>query len=179
MTNKEAVRLETLRKRNLLEPEYRAAASMVIAEKFMRTWGDHQTYGLYSPIRSEVDTGYLIRTLNENGKKILLPKVQGDELHWGSCDNMAEGFCSVMEPVSADRLSQFDIIAIPCVAFDSDCNRIGYGKGCYDRFLSSVSAKAVVILAFDVQKTVTAYPEPHDIAADAVVTENEIYLKLK
>jgi 5-formyltetrahydrofolate cyclo-ligase len=64
---------------------------------------------------------------------------------------------------------------VPGTAFDKKLNRVGYGKGFYDRFLNSVNAGLTVGFAFECQLFETIDCEPHDVPADILITENNIY----
>ena len=62
----------------------------------------------------------------------------------------------------------------PMLAFDKDKNRMGKGKGYYDRFFASHNVKIKVGLAFSAQKAVSVYPESHDVPMDVIITEEGI-----
>jgi 5-formyltetrahydrofolate cyclo-ligase len=70
---------------------------------------------------------------------------------------------------------QFDVIIVPLVAFDTDCNRIGLGGGWYDRFLRGQVNALTVGVAFETQKTTVIHPEEHDQRLSMVITEREVY----
>jgi 5-formyltetrahydrofolate cyclo-ligase len=67
-------------------------------------------------------------------------------------------------------------IIVPLVAFDQTCARIGYGKGYYDRFLAE-SAAAKIGIAYELQKVQTVPVFEHDIALDAIATQERWYKK--
>lgn len=65
----------------------------------------------------------------------------------------------------------FDVVIVPLLAFDSKLNRLGFGGGWYDRFLS-VQPRAIKIgLAFNLQMADSVPTLPHDVALDMIVTE--------
>jgi len=71
--------------------------------------------------------------------------------------------------------SQIDLIIVPGVVFDFDCQRIGYGTGYYDRFLQSVSPSATILgIAYDLQLVKKIKTDKHDLPMDLVVTEKRI-----
>jgi 5-formyltetrahydrofolate cyclo-ligase len=79
----------------------------------------------------------------------------------------------------AERLvapSQIDLFLVPGVAFDRRGNRLGYGKGYYDKLLSQRNSNSLVIaLAFQVQvANAVPFDPKHDIPMDYIVTENEV-----
>lgn len=71
---------------------------------------------------------------------------------------------------------QIDVILIPCLAFDKKGNRIGYGKGYYDEFLSGLRPDCLKVgLCFEqglVEEGIDS--KPHDISLDSVITENTL-----
>lgn len=94
-------------------------------------------------------------------------------------DSLQPGAMGIMEPdphfcIAADP-SEIDLIIVPGVAFDTVGGRIGYGKGCYDRFLSRLLADVPVIgLAYDFQVLPRVPQNTNDIRMDLIVTEKGI-----
>ena len=65
-----------------------------------------------------------------------------------------------------------EMIVIPAVAFDRRGNRVGRGKGYYDRLLADSRARKVGV-AYDFQLVDEIDAEPHDVRVDVVITENQ------
>lgn len=72
---------------------------------------------------------------------------------------------------------QMDMVLVPMLGFDMEGNRLGYGKGYYDRFLNLVPAKCLKIgLCLEQGKVENGLPaEAHDVALDYIVTEEILY----
>lgn len=71
--------------------------------------------------------------------------------------------------------NKFDLIIVPCLAFDKNCNRLGWGGGWYDRFLAEQPGALKIGLAYQGSFIDTGLPvEPHDITLDKIVTEEGI-----
>lgn len=68
----------------------------------------------------------------------------------------------------------YDVIIVPLVAFDEQCNRLGLGGGWYDRFLAMQPQAQTIGLAYELQYAPSLPTEPHDIALDHVATEARI-----
>jgi 5-formyltetrahydrofolate cyclo-ligase len=66
------------------------------------------------------------------------------------------------------------MLIIPGIAFDLSGNRIGYGKGYYDRFLSSKKAKHTMGLAYEIQVLNNIPNNDLDVPVDIIVTEKRI-----
>lgn len=94
----------------------------------------------YVSLKDEVDTIELIKYSLKNGKKVAVPKCEGDDIvfyYISSFEDLEEGNFGILEPKTNESINNFDnsICIIPGVAFDKQNNRIGYGRGFYDRFL--------------------------------------------
>jgi len=112
-------------------------------------------------------------------KKVYLPVVKGDDLElvrFEGVESMKpESTYGILEPTSNEKveIGSIDLVVVPGVAFDKKCNRMGRGKGYYDRLLSeSVAAKVGVAFNF---QTIDEVPvESHDIKLDMVISETNI-----
>ncbi len=103
---------------------------------------------LFYPMKYEIN---LLGLMNDKNKNFFLPKVFKDELlicPYG--DNLKESNFKVMEPETEpiEDISIIDTAFIPCLAADKELNRIGYGKGFYDRLLSreNFHAKKIAVI---------------------------------
>jgi 5-formyltetrahydrofolate cyclo-ligase len=73
--------------------------------------------------------------------------------------------------------TELDAVLIPAAAVDRAGNRLGWGKGFYDRFLSSVEGDPLLIaVSFDSDRVDQIPTEAHDAPVDAILTETEIVL---
>ena len=84
----------------------------------------------------------------------------------------------VLQPPTTDLTlkDEMDVIIVPVVGFDRQNNRIGYGKGFYDRYLSDYKHKTIG-LAFDEQEYRHIPHDENDVALDYIVTETRIFKK--
>ncbi len=71
--------------------------------------------------------------------------------------------------------SEFDVVIVPCVAFDEDLRRLGHGAGYYDRYLPLCSKAKFICVAFEAQKLDNICVDAYDTPMDAIVTEAQIY----
>lgn len=181
---KAALRRACLARRDGLPPAVRAAASHAIAANalLLPQLGHGSAEGAvagYWPIRSEVDPRPLMTVLASRGTALCLPVVAeptlrfrayapGDPLH-------DAGFGTRGPSPEALEVSP-RVLLVPCVAFDRDGGRLGYGAGHYDRALARLAAHGPVIaiaLAFAAQEVEQVPAEAHDRPLDAIVTERE------
>lgn len=136
----------------------------------------------YMSLPEEVETHTLILSALAAGKRIVLPGVRvGSPVlqHYfiRSLDDLRPGIFKILEPdpkkcVPADPAA-IDLILVPGIAFDLRGNRLGFGKGFYDRFLMNQPAPCVG-LAFAVQIVPHVPVEPWDVPVDALITETGV-----
>lgn len=130
----------------------------------------------YASFGSELNTDTFNLTLVQAGK-LVLPKVVGNTLqlfHVEKLDHLIEGKWGIREP-NPDQCSLIDpkslsLVLIPGVAFDTTFNRIGYGKGYYDRLLSTLAPSAFTLgIGFKEQLSTTPLTKAsHDIPLKAL-----------
>ena len=118
---------------------------------------------LYYSLKDEVNTHEFVRKWSRE-KRILLPVVVGDDLElriYTGPEDLATGSYGIEEAI--------DFVAVPGVAFDHAGNRLGRGKGYYDRLLPRLTAfKAGICFPFQLVEEVPA--EPFDIRMDTIIT---------
>lgn len=134
-----------------------------------------QTILLYHSLPDEVCTHQLIRDLAAVGKTVLLPTVVGEELqlhqytgdtHLGTSASF--GIQESQGPLFTDH-PLIDLAIIPGMAFTPQGDRLGRGKGYYDRLLPHLTCPLIGI-AFPFQLLPTIPTEPHDIRMTEVLT---------
>ncbi|HET9389454.1 MAG TPA: 5-formyltetrahydrofolate cyclo-ligase, partial [Steroidobacteraceae bacterium] len=136
--------------------------------------------GLYWPIRGEIDLRELARRHVAAGGVVGLPVVVQKAApvefwRWQPGVAMQRGLWNIPVPPKRDPVVPA-LLVIPLVGFDASRFRLGYGGGFYDRSLAAAHPRPRTIgIGFADQQLPTIYPQHHDIAMDAVVT-NEIML---
>ncbi len=111
-------------------------------------------------------------------KHFYLPRVNGVNLDILPYDrtSMRLGAFRIEEPAGDDVVSVDDIemIIVPAVAYDRRGNRVGRGKGYYDRLLHDSKALKVGV-AYDFQMVDEIDAEPHDVKVDLIITDRGVY----
>lgn len=142
-----------------------------------------KTVCVYMPTGNEIDTTEIIRYCKENGKRLAAPRVNGDTMefyYFTDKTDMEQGAYDIWEPTGTEAVEDEEsLVIMPGVAFDLSCNRIGYGKGYYDRYLSAHPHMKKVALAYDFQIVGRIKREVHDVRPDVVVTESRVIMKPK
>ncbi|MDY0190544.1 MAG: 5-formyltetrahydrofolate cyclo-ligase [Desulfuromonas sp.] len=139
---------------------------------------------LYAPIRCEVDTSILMEAALAAGKSVVYPRiVQGKsapDMHFVEINSVADlqpGAFGVLEPQGCEvvAVANIDLMVVPGVAFDRAGYRLGYGKGFYDRAVSSCcSSCALVGLGYAFQLEESLPHEEHDLVLDWLITDHEV-----
>ncbi|MDR1892748.1 MAG: 5-formyltetrahydrofolate cyclo-ligase [Oscillospiraceae bacterium] len=137
----------------------------------------------YLSVDSEADTRMLIKKMLYDGKKVYLPRCVPETNHLEfyavtDLDGLRPGTFLVPEPEPKPEhrfmSAEHPVCVLPALGFDLDGFRLGYGKGCYDRFLSGFSGITVGIGVH--RCVVERLPRArHDKPCDIVVTEREVY----
>lgn len=111
-------------------------------------------------------------------KTILLPCVRGEELeiyYFDGVDKLCAGECyGILEPIGKcfPELEQIDFVLVPGVAFDGYGNRLGRGKGYYDKILTQTLAWKIGI-CFDFQLVACVPTDTHDVRMDEVIFDTK------
>ena len=142
-----------------------------------------KTVCVYISTNNEIDTSEIIEYCLKNGKKVAAPRVDGDTMdfyYFDKPEDLAQGAFNIWEPVGEQRVTdERSLVIIPGIAFDLSCNRIGYGKGYYDKYLSDHPKMKRIALAYDFQIVAKIKQEVHDIKPQIVVTESRVIMKPK
>ncbi|QGT98755.1 5-formyltetrahydrofolate cyclo-ligase [Candidatus Syntrophocurvum alkaliphilum] len=177
LEQKQQIRDEMIKKRNRLSneevEEYSANIRNTLKE--LEPVRKAQNIMLFSNIKSEVNIRPLIEELSTQ-KTVLLPRVEknGNMVAVGftGWKNMKNGPFSIKEPIGEPFLpDQIDVVIVPGLAFDDSGNRIGYGKGYYDRFLKRVREDTFLCgVCYEFQVVEKLYPQEADVPVHWIVT---------
>lgn len=130
---------------------------------------------LYSSLPDEVATTSFLEKWRHK-KQIILPTVVGDDIIPVALDDdtqFAVGDFDIMEPQSHPYAGGYDLIVVPGMAFDDAGNRLGRGKGYYDRFLCQHVDIEKIGICFGFQRVACVPTEPTDIRMDEVMSAVE------
>jgi len=172
--------------RDCLSEKERIAASEKIADRFFKTkeYRNAKNIFIFYPFRSEIDTTIIIKKAVSDGKRIILPKVAGEKLKLFFIDKASKqlkpGAYGIMEPCEDKckqaKISQINLAVIPGICFDRNCNRLGYGRGFYDKIIPQLPVKTKrIALCFHIQMIKKVPVERHDSKVDKIITEENIY----
>lgn len=167
----------------LLKKSYAKTTLLDFSEKILKRLEETELFrqasciALYYSIPGEVQTaGFLEKWFDK--KQLLLPLVVGDNLRllpYKGKEALKPGAFGIPEPIDQETTvaeSEIDLIIVPGIAFDRQLNRMGRGKGYYDRLLSTLLVPKIgICFGFQLQETVPV--EPFDKKMDLIITEEE------
>ena len=183
--NKNSIRKLFIQKRIGLSNTTQIHVSKTICETILNLhcYKNSQTIGLYMAINNEIDISFVWRNAIDNNKQCYFPKVTDKNsmlfLPANNLANFTKNKWGILEPttneISACPTSKLDLLILPLVAFDNLGNRIGMGKGFYDKALANNCATTLIGVAYDFQKVPLIKSETWDVKLDIIVTEKMIY----
>ena len=136
----------------------------------------------YYPSNYEVNILNFLKEASRKKFKIVLPVIKSSSVmsfnSWIFKNPLYVSKFGTLEPKDSKKEIIPDLILVPLVAFDNNLNRIGYGKGYYDRILKKISKikkKTVAIgIAYSFQKCRSIPVNKHDFKLDYIFTEQGI-----
>jgi 5-formyltetrahydrofolate cyclo-ligase len=139
----------------------------------------------YYPSNFEVNILDLLSQVSKKNFKVGLPVIKKgykiDFKHWIPSEPLYVNKYGILEPQKQNITFKPDIILVPLVAFDRNLNRIGYGKGYYDRALKHLASNKKILtigMAFSFQEASIVPTNQYDYNLDCILTDrNLIYRK--
>jgi len=134
---------------------------------------------LYYPSNYEVNILNFFRLIKKTNIKTVLPVTklnnQMNFIEWKYLDPLKVNDFGMLEPILQRKITIPNVMLVPLLAFDNDNNRLGYGKGFYDRFLNKflkIKKNITTIgVAFSFQKYKKIPVTNLDIKLDYILTE--------
>ncbi|WP_072987006.1 5-formyltetrahydrofolate cyclo-ligase [Pseudozobellia thermophila] len=184
---KKDLRSHYIRLRDSIPRESLLENSLSIANQVlrlpMRVWRSSY-FHLFLPIeeKKEIDTSFLLSVLQGKDKHVVLPKMLDDQrlAHYLLTDStrLKKNKWNIPEPVEGIEIapSQIDVVFVPLLAFDQEGQRVGYGKGFYDRFLAECRPDTIKVglSLFEAEKRIED-SEDTDVPLDYCVTPKRVY----
>jgi 5-formyltetrahydrofolate cyclo-ligase len=171
--NKNELRQKYKALRNQLSTEEIEDKSLAIANRLLQLNIWEKTYfHLFLTIeeQKEVDTEFILQILAGKDKEIVVSKSDFETremTHYLLTDNtkFKKNEYNIFEPVDGLEVpvSKIDVVFVPLLAFDKNGNRVGYGKGFYDNFLSKCKPETI--------KIGLSFFEPEEIIDDVFKTD--------
>ena len=117
---------------------------------------------LYMPINNEIE-------IKLDNKNVCYPKIVGSNIEFHKPDGFTKGVFGIPEPNGElVEKEMIDLIIVPLLYFDKFNNRVGYGKGYYDRYLKDYKGITVGV-AYDFQEVEEIVVKPTDVKLDYII----------
>ena len=180
--NKSEIRKRIISLRNSLTEEELKKANNIITDKVINSdfYKNAKSIFIYISFGSEVNTIDIINNALKCNKEIYVPKTnkmkkEMEAIRIHNLDNMSVDKWGILEPNNVDENligTKFDLIIMPGVAFDKGGNRIGYGGGYYDKYISKYQHKTTLLaLAYNIQIVESIESDEHDIKVDCIIAD--------
>lgn len=178
MNNKNILRKNIRALRENLTDEYISTASKIIFENLIKLDFFMQAKNILSYIdfKNEVQTSKINNFILSQNKNLYFPRVIDKEKmipikHSGNFDKSKIGN---LEPIGEEYIGDIDLVIVPGVVFDRNGNRIGFGRGYYDRFLEKYPNSKKIAVAFDIQLSEEEIiVDEFDKKMDIIITNKE------
>lgn len=172
MSDKCQLREKLKIKRRYFQGVRREIADAEILNCFLKAFSAYDSFFIYNSFGTEADTHNIIRELVKAGKKVYLPRVEGDNITAVPYGDTETGAFGIREPVGQAFTGEIQVTVIPLLAVNLSGARIGYGKGYYDRYLKNAQTLKVG-LGYGFQQE-EFEGEAHDIPLDLFLCEKGI-----
>lgn len=180
MAKKSDIRRKTIQKRLLMSEKEVLEKSRIITKMVLglQEYQHADAIFCYVDFRNEVRTREIIEESWSRKKAVAVPKVEGDVMkfyHFQQWADLKEGYMGILEPEEAcEEISPENencLMIMPGVAFDEKRNRIGYGGGYYDKYLSQMDGIYKAAIAFENQIYQELPCEEYDLKPNIILTE--------
>lgn len=175
MNKQELRRAIRERKRAMTEEEI-VERSNALAEKFYHTPAYQAAATIYGylPYNQEVRTVPMLQRALDEGKRVAVPKVYGEEMRFIYLEDLTQvskGYAGIPEPIADAPVAEDKqaLVLMPGLAFDPQGHRIGYGGGFYDKFLAKEPHHPTLALCYEFQMLAHLDTEEFDIPVDTVL----------
>lgn len=175
--NKTALRKALRTARGALEPAIKVQWDAQIGAQVIAWWRLRQvgSIGVYWPLAGEPDLRATYAELAKAGVQLCLPVVMERDaplsfVEWTPGEPMILDEMGVQVPAELRFVARPPALLIPCLGFNKEGYRLGYGGGYYDRTLEQAPRPHTLGIAYSNQQAVFPHA-PHDVALDVIVTE--------
>ena len=174
--DKQALRKQIREQKRAMTVEEIERASVRLGELFAASelYRNAKTIYGYLPYNQEVRTVPMLQRALQEGKRIAVPKIFGDEMKFIYLEDFTrveKGYAGIPEPIDDGPVAddKTALVLMPGLAFDKAGHRIGYGGGFYDKFLAAEPEHPTLALCYAFQMLPQLSTEEFDIPVDCVL----------
>ena len=156
----------------------RARADKQIADCVLSLLADKSNVLVYNSFGSEADTQEIIQGLISHGKRVFLPRVEGDKMvavGYTGKEQLIKSSFGIQEPTGKPFEGYIDAAVIPLLAVNRQGMRLGYGGGFYDRYLTAQPSVIRLGTGYSFQMTDEEFADEWDVPLDAFVCERGVF----
>lgn len=177
------IKYKELRK-NLTDTDIEDLSIKIANQTLQLPIWEKNNFHVFLPIQKqkEVNTEFLIHILNGRDKNVIISKSNFYDTtmtHYLLTDNtkLKENEYGIPEPIQGIKINEeeIEVVFVPLLTFDLSGNRVGYGKGFYDKFLSNCNKTTIKIGLNYFYEDVILDVNQYDITLDYVVTPDKIF----
>mgnify|MGYP003458921731 FL=1 len=177
--NKNEIRNFTLKIRTSLHHYFVAQKSQIILNNLSCVLNNerYKNILIFMEIKNEVSISNI--TKQYKNKNFFIPKTFKDgsmKINSLDKDKLSKNKFGILESEDPNYIDPetLDLINVPGIAFDQNLNRIGYGKGFYDKFLTSIKKNVLKVgVCYDFQLYDKIQSDPDDVKMDLIITEKQ------
>ena len=180
--NKNDIRKKYIDIRKNINEIDRIKKSKIISDKVLsnEVLKSSKVIAIYKSLKSEVDTDNIINDLWSMNKVVLIPKVEKDIINfyeYNINDKLIKSTFGVLEPNNNKiyKKENIDLIIVPGVCFDKYMNRMGFGKGYYDKYLENSNIYKIGICFNEQMYDKKLVTDKYDIKMNEIITDKEVY----
>lgn len=182
--DKENLRKEMIEVAENLDENYMKSSDEKIIEGLLKSeeYINSKNIFCYVGKRPEINTSIFIEKAIKDGKILAVPYCVDDKIMKAykieSIDDLRVGKYNILEPdpnkSKEIAKEDLDLIVVPCCSVDMDGNRLGFGKGYYDRFLESIKAEKILLIR-EKQIAKKIAVSKYDVKIEKIITEKGFY----
>ncbi len=158
----------------------RRACNLLVAQpEFERS----ETVMVFLSLPTEISTAPLVLRAWQEGKRVLAPRVSWEQRRMmpveirSLTEDIEDTQWNLRQPLQGDPvpISMIDLVVVPGLGFDCAGNRLGRGRGFYERLLAhSEFTGSTCAVAFEEQVVEAIPADPHDIRVDMLITDQHV-----
>lgn len=181
--DKKILRKRLIEKRKSLDKVEKAKWDKIISEKIIKSdcFKKAEQVLVFSSTDDEFDTRYIIERCRESYKRVFYPRCidKDGNMSFFKVDSVGDltfGSFGILEPKETCKKyipQDNDLVIVPCLSADKQKNRIGYGKGYYDRFLKDFNGVSISP-CYDILLEDEIPTDKYDMQINIIVTDKEV-----
>lgn len=181
--DKKILRKRLIERRKSLDKAEKAKWDKIISEKIIKSdcFKKAEQVLVFSSTDDEFDTRYIIERCRESYKRVFYPRCidKDGNMSFFKVDSVGDltfGSFGILEPKETCKKyipQDNDLVIVPCLSADKQKNRIGYGKGYYDRFLKDFNGVSISP-CYDILLEDEIPTDKYDMQINIIVTDKEV-----